>query len=61
MQMHVDPETIGRQTAVFAVCVYAFVTVKPGGLNSNVFRKNKAQEDFNHVSERSNEKRNVIL
>ena len=33
MQVQADPETAGRQTAVFAVCVHAFVTVKPERLN----------------------------
>ena len=33
LQVQADPETAGRQTAVFAVCVHAFVTVKPERLN----------------------------
>ena len=45
LQVQVDPETVGRQTAVFAVCVHAFVTVKPRGLNSNVF-SGKRKEYF---------------
>ena len=41
LQTQGDTETGGRQTAVFAVCVHAFVAVKPGGLNSNKRRPDR--------------------
>ena len=44
MQVQVDHETVGRKTAFFAVCVHAFVTVKPGGLNSNYLGKHSENE-----------------
>lgn len=31
LQMQADPEAVGRQTAVLAVCVHSFVTMKPEG------------------------------